>query len=74
MLIHSYNPFIRYGCALALAVGAKDTKQAVDIIWPLLTDSVDYVRQAAFISIAIFFQIQNPNSEPRILQFRKLIS
>lgn len=26
MLLYSYNPFIRYGCIFALAIGCKDTK------------------------------------------------
>ena len=26
MLMYSYNPFIRYGCVMALAIGAKDNK------------------------------------------------
>jgi hypothetical protein len=26
MLFYSYNPYIRYGCTIALAIGAKDNK------------------------------------------------
>jgi hypothetical protein len=26
MLLYSYNPFIRYGCVMALAIGSKDSK------------------------------------------------
>lgn len=29
MLLYSYNPYIRYGCVMALAIGCKDTKEAV---------------------------------------------
>lgn len=26
MLLYSYNPYIRYGCVMALAIGSKDNK------------------------------------------------
>jgi len=26
MLLYSYNPFIRYGCVMTLAIGSKDSK------------------------------------------------
>lgn len=29
MLLYSYNPFIRYGCVMALAIGSKDSKEAI---------------------------------------------
>ena len=74
LMIYSYNSFIRYGCVIALAVGAKDTKEAIDLVWPLLTDSVDYVRQAAYIALALLMQVSTNNSEPRLAEFRKLIN
>jgi 26S proteasome regulatory subunit N2 len=74
MLIHSYNPYIRYGCAFALTVGARDSKEAIDLIWQLLTDPVDYVRQAAYMGIAILMQVQTAQSEPRLPEFRKIIT
>lgn len=66
MLLYSYNPYIRYGCVMALAIGCKDTKEAVELIWPLLTDSVDYVRQGVYISLALLLQVSTCNSEPRL--------
>lgn len=74
MMIYSYNPSIRYACAMALMVGAKETKEVLDLIWPLLTDAVDYVRQAAFISISVLLQVSTTASEPKLADFRKLIS
>lgn len=74
MMIYSYNPSIRYACAMALMVGCKETKDALDLIWPLLTDAVDYVRQAAFISISIIMQVSTVQSEPRLADFRKIVS
>jgi hypothetical protein len=29
MLLYSYNSFIRYGCVMALAIGSKETKEAI---------------------------------------------
>lgn len=74
LMIYSYNSFIRYGCVIALAVGAKDSKEAIELIWPLLTDSVDYVRQAAYIGLALLMQVSTNNSEPKLAEFRKTIN
>jgi 26S proteasome regulatory subunit N2 len=73
MLFYSYNPYIRYGCAIALAIGCKDNKEAIEMIWPLLTDNVDFVRQGAYISLGILLQVSTNNSEPRLEEFRKNI-
>ena len=62
MLLYSYNPYIRYGCVMALAIGCKDNKEAIELIWPLLTDSVDFVRQGVYISLAILLQVSTNNS------------
>lgn len=29
MLLYSYNPYIRYGCIMALAIGSKTTKETL---------------------------------------------
>lgn len=29
MLLYSYNPYIRYGCVMALAIGSRDNKEAI---------------------------------------------
>lgn len=73
MLLYSYNPYIRYGCIVALAIGSKTSKESIELIWPLLTDSVDFVRQGAFISLAMLLQVATNQSEPRLADFRKTI-
>jgi 26S proteasome regulatory subunit N2 len=73
MLLYSYNPYIRYGCIVALAIGSKNIKEPLDLIWPSLTDSVDFVRQGAYISIALLLQVSTNQSEPKLLDFRKTI-
>jgi vesicle coat complex subunit len=74
MMIYSYNPSIRYACAMALMVGARESKEVIDLIWPLLTDAVDYVRQAAYMCTAILLQVSTVNSEPKLADFRKMIT
>jgi hypothetical protein len=73
MLLYSYNAFIRYGCVFALAIGSRDSKEAVELIWPMLTDNVDFVRQGVFVSLSILFQVSTTNSEPKLADFRKTI-
>jgi 26S proteasome regulatory subunit N2 len=73
MLLYSYNPYIRYGCIVALAIGSRSGKESIELIWPLLTDSVDFVRQGAYISLAMLLQVSTAQSEPRLADFRKTI-
>lgn len=73
MLLYSYNPFIRYGCIFALAIGSKDTKETIQLIWPNLTDQVDFVRQGGFIALSMLFQVSTTNSEAKLADFRKTI-
>lgn len=73
MLLYSYNPYIRYGCIMALAIGSRNTKEAIDLIFPNLTDSVDFVRQGSYIALALLLQISTVNSEPKLIDFRKSI-
>ena len=62
MLLYSYNPYIRYGCIMSLAIGSKNTKEVIDLIWPSLTDSVDFVRQGAYIALALLLQVSTNHS------------
>jgi hypothetical protein len=55
-------------------VGARESKEVIDLIWPLLTDAVDYVRQAAYMCTAILLQVSTVNSEPKLADFRKMIT
>lgn len=43
------------------------------MIWPLLNDSVDFVRQGVYVSLAILFQVNTNNSEPKLADFRKTV-
>lgn len=55
LLSHSYSPHIRYGAAMAVGIACSGTSlpSALEILNPLLKDSVDYVRSAAHICKAM---------------------
>lgn len=38
-----------------------------------MTDSVDFVRQGAYVSLAMLLQVSTNQSEPRLADFRKAI-
>jgi 26S proteasome regulatory subunit N2 len=46
LLILSYNPHIRYGTAMALGIACAGTMytEAINMLEPMLTDNVDFVR------------------------------
>lgn len=47
LLAESYNPHVRYGAAMAVGIACAGTalRNAVDMLEPLLSDAVDFVRQ-----------------------------
>lgn len=53
LLSESYNPYVRYGSAMAMGIACAGTgmEEAVDLLMNMTKDSVDYVRQAAFIAL-----------------------
>lgn len=63
LLAESYNPHVRYGVAMALAISCAGTGliEAVEILESLLNDSVDFVRQGALIALAIVLIQFNEN-------------
>ncbi|KEG04733.1 26S proteasome regulatory subunit RPN2, putative [Plasmodium vinckei vinckei] len=72
LLIESYNPHVRYGAALALGIACAATgnEEAVNMLMPLLTDTTDFVRQSAFISLGLIFQQSNENVSPNFKKFK----
>ncbi|SCM10156.1 26S proteasome regulatory subunit RPN2, putative [Plasmodium chabaudi adami] len=72
LLIESYNPHVRYGAALALGIACAATgnEEAVNMLMPLLTDTTDFVRQSAFISLGLIFQQSNENVNPNFKKFK----
>jgi 26S proteasome regulatory subunit N2 len=70
LLAESYNPHVRYGAAMAvgIACAASGAKEALALLEPLAADSVDFVRQGAYIATALVL-LQQP--EARVAAFRK---
>lgn len=73
LLSESYNPHVRYGSALALGVACAGTglDAAVDLLEPMTKDTVDFVRQAACLALAMIFVQQNDVLNPRVQGVRK---
>lgn len=69
LLSLSYNPHVRYGTALALGIACAGSMyaDAINMLEPMLNDTVDFVRQAAFVGMALVMQQANVNLEPKVL-------
>ncbi|KAG9293368.1 hypothetical protein G9A89_007614 [Geosiphon pyriformis] len=74
LLSESYNPNVRYGATLALGISCAGTglSEAIDLLEPMTKDPVDYVRQGAFISLAMILIQQNDTTNPKVSATRKL--
>jgi len=71
LLCESYNPFVRQGAALALAVAfaGNPAPEALSLLDTLLGDNVNYVRQAALIGTAMVLMQCNKQMNPKIEKF-----
>ncbi|KAG5500502.1 hypothetical protein JKF63_03596 [Porcisia hertigi] len=74
-LVDSYNPHVRYGIAMALAVSAAGTGNAavIDVLWDMLEDIVDYVRQGAIMALAMVMVQLTEKENPKVKDFRLLL-
>ncbi|KAK5171715.1 proteasome regulatory particle base subunit [Saxophila tyrrhenica] len=73
LLSESYNPHVRYGATMALGIACAGTglDEAIDLLEPMMKDSVDFVRQGALISLAMIMVQQNEAMNPKVTQIRK---
>lgn len=73
LLSESHNPHVRYGTALALGISCAGTglKQAIDVLEPMLKDSVDFVRQGSMIALAMILIQQNDKTCPKLKHIRE---
>ncbi|KAH9487038.1 26S proteasome non-ATPase regulatory subunit 1-like protein B [Psilocybe cubensis] len=64
LLSESYNPHVRCGATLALGIACAGTglPDAVEILEPMTKDSVDFVRQGAFIALGMILVEQSEAS------------
>jgi 26S proteasome regulatory subunit N2 len=61
LLTESYNPHVRYGAALALGIAfaGSGNKRAIELIKPMCKDFADYVRQGAYVALAMIMMQHN---------------
>ena len=73
LLSESYNPHVRYGATMALGIACAGTglDEAIDLLEPMMKDSVDFVRQGALISLAMIMVQQNEAMNPKVSSIRK---
>ncbi|PIB01903.1 26S proteasome non-ATPase regulatory subunit 1 [Cercospora beticola] len=73
LLSESYNPHVRYGATMALGIACAGTglDEAIDLLEPMMKDSVDFVRQGAYISMAMILVQQNDVMNPKVTALRK---
>eukprot|EP00455_Lapot_gusevi_P056846 TRINITY_DN953_c0_g1_i12.p1 TRINITY_DN953_c0_g1~~TRINITY_DN953_c0_g1_i12.p1 ORF type:complete len:394 (+),score=167.37 TRINITY_DN953_c0_g1_i12:121-1302(+) len=76
LLSESFNPHVRYGAALAVGISCAGTglPDALNLLFPLTKDRVDYVRQGALIALAMVLIQHNTYQEPRVGELRKIIT
>jgi 26S proteasome regulatory subunit N2 len=79
LLSESWNPHVRYGACMAVGIACAGgtgpwRKDALALLEPLLKDSTDFVRQGAFIGMAMVLMQHNETSEPKLAVFRKAIA
>ncbi|KAF8078702.1 armadillo-type protein [Lyophyllum atratum] len=74
LLSESYNPHVRCGATLALGIACAGTglQDAVEILEPMTKDSVDFVRQGAFIALGMILVEQSEASSPSLAPTRAL--
>jgi 26S proteasome regulatory subunit N2 len=75
VLVDSYNPHVRYGVAMALAVSAAGTGNTavIDVLWDMKEDIVDYVRQGACMALAMVMVQVTEKDNPKVKEFRQII-
>lgn len=76
LLSQSHNPHVRYGSAMALGISCSGSglKSALDVLEPLSTDSVDFVRQGAFLAKAMILIQQNEKTCPKVKDFKESLA
>ncbi|KIY63518.1 26S proteasome regulatory complex, non-ATPase subcomplex, Rpn2/Psmd1 subunit [Cylindrobasidium torrendii FP15055 ss-10] len=76
LLSESYNPHVRCGATLALGIACAGTglQDAVEILEPMTKDSVDFVRQGAFVALGMILVEQSEAAAPSLASTRALYS
>nr|ODN99779.1 26S proteasome regulatory subunit N2 [Cryptococcus depauperatus CBS 7855] len=76
LLAESYNPHVRYGATLALGISCAGTglESAIELLEPMTKDPVDFVRQGAYISLAMILIQQSEAVAPKSVAIRDLFA
>jgi 26S proteasome regulatory subunit N2 len=76
LLSESYNPHVRCGAAMAIGIccAGSGSKEAISLLEPMLTDSVNFVRQGALIASALVLIQQTEVLNPKVKEYRQLYS
>merc|ERR1719428_1743684 len=72
LLSESYNPHVRYAAAMALGIACAGSAQldAHNLLQPLMSDSIDFVRQGAIIAMGLLYMQTSPGKTDRVKDFR----
>eukprot|EP00607_Mallomonas_marina_P007851 CAMPEP_0182420384 /NCGR_PEP_ID=MMETSP1167-20130531/5139_1 /TAXON_ID=2988 /ORGANISM="Mallomonas Sp, Strain CCMP3275" /LENGTH=775 /DNA_ID=CAMNT_0024596253 /DNA_START=862 /DNA_END=3189 /DNA_ORIENTATION=- len=75
LLAESFNPHVRYGACMAIGLACAGTglKDAIDQLQPMLEDQMDFVRQGAFMSLALVIMQISEAKAPVVKKFREQI-
>ena len=75
-LAESYNSHVRYGAAMAtgIACAGSGSAEALNLLEPLLDDSVDFVKQGALIALGLVLQQENDTHLPRVAALRERLN
>lgn len=76
LLAASYNPHVRYGVAMALGIAFAGTgdQAAIDLVKPLCKDLTEFVRQGAYVSLALILQQVSEANCPEVGPTRRLLA
>jgi len=73
LLSESYNPHVRYAAAMALGIACAGSAQldAHNLLQPLMSDPIDFVRQGAIIAMGLLYMQTSPGKTERVKEFRE---
>eukprot|EP00903_Cladosiphon_okamuranus_P016673 g15374.t1 len=76
LLAESFNAHMRFGSCLAIGISCAGTgsREAMDVLEPMMEDVVDFVRQGALIAMAMVLMQQSEARTPKVKSFRSKLS
>jgi 26S proteasome regulatory subunit N2 len=76
LLSESYNPHVRHGATLALGISCAGTglNAAIELLEPMTKDPVDFVRQGAYMALAMVLIQQTEAQSPKVREIRELFN